>query len=256
MKKLLILVSCFIATLIICFYISASPVMAEEEITTVLTETSEEPITEEDIGIEITDDSVIISGLPGGAPDIVLSKDQAVNFLSQIIEENFGTELTAFGLSAGAVALIIVTLLCFALKYLVLYVKGQRATLTASQSKAASDDNATTVLRENTARTLRAEKRAIKAEAYGAIAAKGVLSLLANSSIEQNAVVGTSYQKELEIVNKLDDDVSEAEIKTAVAKIIKEVTDQTRNAVIGTTVKAIKAKRSALIAAIQNADGK
>ena len=255
MKKLLILVSCFIVTLIICFYISANPVMAEE-ITTVLTETSEEQISEEDIGIEITDDSVIISGLPDGAPDIILSKDQAVNFLSQIIEENFGTELTFIGISAGSAALIIVALLCIALKYLVLYVKGQRDILTASQSKVASDDNATTVLRENTARTLRAEKRAIKAEAYGAIAAKGILSLLANSSIEQNAVVGSSYQKELEIVNKLDDETSELEIKTAVAKIIKEASDQTRNAVIGTTVKAIKAKRSALIAAIQNVDGK
>lgn len=262
MKKLYVLTAALLFTFLFCLF-AAGPisVRAEGEITTEATTvetTTEEPVTTTvpigDIDIAIVGEEIIIS-IPG-QDDIVLSKAQAITFLTEIIQENFGPVLTTFGISAGVLAVIIVALICFALKYLVQYVKGQRAALLVSQSKVNSESQVVTTLAENTARTLRAEKRAMKAEAYGAIATKGIMALLANSTIEQNAIVGSTYQKDLDAVNKLDDDVSEADLKVAVSKIVKEATDQVKNTVVGTAAKVLKAKKSALIASLQAADGK
>lgn len=263
MKKFVVLAVCLVVALFFCLFMASGPIVnAEGEVTTTLT-TAEEPtvtteatVVEPGIGIEITDDSVIISGLPDGAPDIVLSKDEATQFLAAIIEENFGPALTGIGISAGVIAAIVITLICIALNYMVKHVKNQRESLVVAKSKVSSDETSTTVLRENTTRTLRAEKRAMKAEAYGAIAAKGILTFLSNSSNEQNAVAASSFQKELDFVNKIDDEVPESEMKTAMAKIVKDATEQVKNIAANAGAGILKAKKSALIAAIQASDGK
>jgi len=125
MIKVKVLFIALLAVLLLAF--TVPPKVFAAEITTE-PEITEEVITTavEDIEIIIEDDKIIIGGFE-------LSKDEAIAFLSDVLEVYAGDLLTVLGIPAAILASLLVGLLIFGLKKLTDYIKELRAAKQTNQ---------------------------------------------------------------------------------------------------------------------------
>ncbi|NLF49335.1 MAG: hypothetical protein GX582_06790 [Acholeplasmataceae bacterium] len=235
MIKVKVLFIALLAVLLLAF--TVPPKVFAAEITTE-PEITEEVITTavEDIEIIIEDDKIIIGGFE-------LSKDEAIAFLSDVLEVYAGDLLTVLGIPAAILASLLVGLLIFGLKKLTDYIKELREAKKTNQGISSTNTEVKKEIQTLATNNAKADARAAKSEAMNAVILDALVTITANSSNESIAAYGAHLKTASEKVLAMPDTVDES----AIRKIFADATENVAKQVVGNTIKAAKEKKEALI---------